>query len=354
MSYRALDPALGALAGLGPLLSNGFTSHAPMVCEALCALDRPLAVMPWLESYRPALRPTAAALRPIAAEDWRAALGQRERGPDWMALLQTELAAAPWQAVLARWLERLAPGYSSDALHGAIRVAHAARGLAERETAPRLRELGDALGSWAAAYQTLPTSAAPAAARVATRRSPTEAIAHVPVQPVAERRFRGSIVAGLIGLGDFPAFAPVIDWIEPSGEPGRTISALTQAFARVYLGNAKDELTTVVFAHGVTAAAALRSFAPYLTPDAMARLIRYGWQACAALYASFGAASPFAGKLTAAGLEPAALVDLAVAHGDDHVIKLCEACLREYALEPDPLFLHVARHIHGALPPARR
>ena len=350
MSYQALDPALDALAGIGPMLSNGFTSHAPMVCEALCALGRPGAVMPWLESYRPALRPTAAALQPIAAEDWRVALGRRERGPDWMALLQAELAAAPWQAVLARWLERLAPGYCSDALHGAIRVAHATRGLAERETAPRLRELGDALGSWAAAHQTLPTSAAPAAARC----SPTGAIARVPVQPLAERRFRGSIVAGLIGLGDFPAFAPVIDWIEPRGEPARILSDLTRAFARVYLGNARDELTTVVFAHGVTAAVALRSFVPYLTPDAMARLIRYGWQACAALYASFGAAPPFVGELTAEGLEPAALVDLAVAHGDDHVIKLCEACLREYALQPDPVFLHVARHIHRALPPARR
>ena len=30
------------------------------------------------------------------------------------------------------------------------------------------------------------------------------------------------------------------------------------------------------------------------------------------------------------------------------------ACLAEYALEPDPVFLHAARHVHGALPQARR
>jgi hypothetical protein len=348
--YDALDPALAALAAHGPDLANGFTSHAPMVVEALCALGRPEAVLPWLDSYRPALRPRPAACEPIPSEAWRAALGCERRSADWMALLRAELAAAPWREVLARWLERLAPAYCSNALHGPIRVAHAVRALEQRETELRLLELGDALGAWAANYQTLPTAAAAGAARLA----PPDAIARVPLQPAAERRFRGSIVSALEGLAGFVAFAPVIDWIEADPAQERMLSGLTQAFARVYLGNAKDLLTTITFVHGITGAAALRTLAPQLPADAAARLVRYAWQAGAALYASLGSSAPCADAPAADGLDPAALVDAAVAHGDDHVIKLTEACLREHALQGDPIFLHAARHACEALPRAHR
>src|SRR6266436_818931 len=51
-SYDPLDGALDRLAGYGPDLANGNFSHAPMVAEALCALGRPEAVMPWIERYR--------------------------------------------------------------------------------------------------------------------------------------------------------------------------------------------------------------------------------------------------------------------------------------------------------------
>jgi hypothetical protein len=350
MSYHALDPALDVLAAYGPDLSNGFTSHAPMVVEALCALGRPEAVMPWLEVYRPALLPRPVAEAPIAPEAWRGALGREERSPDWTAFMQAELHSAPWREVLARWLERLAPGYCAIALHGPIRVAHAVRSLAERETELRLFELGDALGAWAGSYQTLPT----VTLRSAGRLSPSEAIEELPLQPRAERRFRGSIVSALQGLDGFAAFAPVIDWIGDGGAQGAAISALTKAFARVYLGNVRDPLTTVVFVHGITAAAALRSLTPHLADAAAAQLIRYGWQACAALYASFGSAAPLAYAPAPGVPDASALIDAAIAHGDDHVIKLTEACLREYALEPAPVFLHAARHAHGALPEARR
>ena len=47
-----LDNALDTLARYGPDLANGNFNHAPMVAEALCALGRPEAVMPWIERYR--------------------------------------------------------------------------------------------------------------------------------------------------------------------------------------------------------------------------------------------------------------------------------------------------------------
>ena len=166
-------------------------------------------------------------------------------------------------------------------------------------------------------------------------------------------RFRGSIVSALEGLAGFAPFAPVIDQLDAAGAPERAISALTRTFARVYRSNARDLLTTIVFVHGVTSAAALRSLVPHLDAAATRELIRYGWQAGAALYASFGSAPPVAGESDEPIPARAGLVAAAVAHGDDHAIKLTEACLREHAIAPDPVYLRAASHALAALPGAR-
>jgi hypothetical protein len=344
-----IDAALDELAGYGPDLRNGFTSHAPMVVEALTALGRPEAVLPWLERYRPGLLPRPAPQARIAPDAWREALGRPERTADWMRFMRIELAEAPWPAVLARWAARLAPAFCASATHGVLRVAHATRSLARRETPQRLRELGDALGAWAAEYQTLPAPAERRRGRLA----PSKAIAAVPVQPPGERRFRGSIVSALEGLADFAPFAPVLDWIDVEAVPERIISDLTRAFARVYLANARDPLHTITFVHGVTSAAALRSLTPFLDADTTRELIRYGWQAGAALYASFASAKPCEGA--PAGPTPSAerLIEGALANGDDHAIKFVEACLREHAISPDPVYPTAAAHALGALPKLR-
>ena len=345
----ALDAGLAFLAPYGPDLTNGMTSHAPMVIEALESLGRADAVGAWLERYRSQLTPRPAPREAIALEAWRAVLGREERTADWMALLRNELTEAPWTEVLARWVARLAPGFCASATHGVLRVAHAARSLARRETPLRRAELADALGAWAATYQTLPVPARRSSGRLAA----SEAIRAVPLQPAGERTFRGSIVSALAGLDGFAPFAPVVDLLDVSGPPERAVSALTRTFAHVYLANARDVLGTIVFAHGVTSAAAVRSLLPYLDAGAAQELLRYAWQAGAALYATFGSAPPIAPESTAPPPARAALAAAAVAHGDDHAIKLTEACLREHALAPDPVYLRVAEHALAALPPAR-
>ena len=72
-SYAPLDEALDRLSGYGPALANGNFNHAPMVAEALCALGRPEAVMPWIERYQPRMLPRAAAGEPIHPDEWRGA-----------------------------------------------------------------------------------------------------------------------------------------------------------------------------------------------------------------------------------------------------------------------------------------
>jgi len=156
-SYVSLDDALDALAPYGIELRNGNSNHAPMVAEALCAMGRPEAVMPWIDRYRERMLPRSSAVDRIRREDWRSALGQRDRFVEWSVFFREELQEVPWRQVLDRWMARLSPGFCAAATHGVIRVGHAVRSLAASETPPRLRELADALASWAATYQELPT-----------------------------------------------------------------------------------------------------------------------------------------------------------------------------------------------------
>jgi len=283
----------------------------------------------------------------IDPDDWRPALAKPERAGDWSAFFADELADEPWRRVLDRWAGRLAPGLSAAATHGVIRVGHAARALGARESRERIRELGDALGSWACTYQELPAAQATTGAVL----PPAEAFARVPICPPEKRRFRGSIVSALEGLDDFPEFAPVIGWADLSGDPSQRLAELTRLFARVYAANVHDFLTSIVFIHGITSAAALGHLLPYLSePNARAAL-RYAWQAGCALYTAFGRAAP-AGEVAPATLGEAELVARAVAHGDEHAIKITEACLARNALAPDPAYLAAAESALRLLPAA--
>jgi hypothetical protein len=346
--YAPIDEALAILAGYGPDLANGLTNHAPMAAEALCALGRPEAVLPWIERYRSGMLPWPPARERIARESWRLALGVESRAADWRALFADELEGAPWREVLDRWVARLAPGFCASAMHGVIRVGHAVRSLALAESPPRRCELADALASWASTYQELP------GARLAAgpRATPNQAIERVPLVPPERRRFRGTITSSLEALAELPAFAPVIDWIEVGGDPEALASELSEVFARVYLGSARDVLTSIVFVHAVTGVAALRSLLPHVSGATARAALRFAWQGGCALYAAFGTSTAQAGAVSLPLESGAELADRAVEHGDEHAIKLAEACLRENALRPSPAHLAAARAALDTLPRA--
>jgi hypothetical protein len=79
--YASLDDALEILAGYDVELKNGNSNHAPMVAEALCAMGRPQAVMPWIAQYQERLLPRPAPRDPIAprlgAVRWASAIASR-------------------------------------------------------------------------------------------------------------------------------------------------------------------------------------------------------------------------------------------------------------------------------------
>ena len=189
--YTTLDDALDTISPYGIELKNGNSNHAPMVAEALCAMGRPEAVMPWLARYRDRMSPRPAARDRIRRDAWRMALGRRERFADWAAFFRDELEEVPWHDVLDHWVGGLASGFCAAATHGVIRVGHAVRGLSAGETPAadaRTRRRAGRLGG--------------DMARAAGRRSgrqigtmrPRQAIARVPIVPPEQavcRKHRG-------------------------------------------------------------------------------------------------------------------------------------------------------------------
>ena len=336
--YQPLDEALEAIAGYGITLNNGNSNHAPMVAEALCALGRPEAVMPWIAAYRQRLLPRSPPAEPIGAETWCRALGCRDRFADWAEFFAEELGQWSWREVLDRWMGRLAPGFCAAATHGVIRVGHAVRGLADAENPWRRGELGDALASWAATYRELPCSDLTAIRPM----PPREAIAKIPIMP-PQRRNSGNITASLAMLDDFPELAPVVGLLEISGDLDALLAELTDVFARIYLTNVHDARTSIVFVHGVTSVTALGGIIPYISKATAIAALRYGWQAACALYACFGT-NPLAEHIEQSTEDTAALVDRAVANGDEHIIKFTEACLRRNTLAPSPAYCAAVDH----------
>jgi hypothetical protein len=315
-----------------------------MVAEALCAMGRPDAVGAWIARYKEKLQPCPPAADPIHGDTWRSALGKRNRFADWAKFFGEQLNQARWTEVLDRWTARLSPGFSAAATHGVIRVGHAVRSLTVAETTWRMRELGDALASWAATYQELPSNDH---MNIRPMR-PKEAITKVPVIEPGHRRSLGNITASLTMLDDFPAFAPVIEFIDVRGATEQLLAELTEVFARVYLANAHDVLTTIVFIHGVTSHAALGNIILHVSETTARSMLRYAWQAGCALYACFST------RALGQELEPCkedigTLIDRAIANGDEHVIKFTEACLRRDEVAPAPAYCAAIDHALGMM-----
>jgi len=200
-----------------------------------------------------------------------------------------------------------------------------------RETPPRLHELAEGLAYWAANFTRLPESDTAAG----TAR-PSEAIATLALLPASERRSGGFITARLAGLQSFAPFKEVAGRVALNGDPSSFFSNLTETFARVYLENATPG-KVITFVHAVTGPSAARLLLPYADAAGRLGLMRYAWQAAAAMYVAMGD-RPREPLREADPLDAAALADRAVVNGDEHAIKLTEACLRESALHPRPVY----------------
>ncbi len=331
-----LDEALDRFATTGPEFGGGLANHGPMATEALMALGRADALPLWTEWYAGRLSEHPQARNPIAAADWREALGEVGRVGDWIAYFEGEVREQPWRDLLETWVGRLGPGFMASATHGMLRTAHAVRSLAGGESPVRLREFAEGLGYWAARYQELPSATGAAGAmRV------SDALTRVPRVDPARRKY--GFIFDAVKVIDAEAFGPVLNYVATDVDIDTFISDVTRTFVRHYLANAQK--AGIGFVHTVTAPSALRILAPHLSDGTRVAAMRYAWQACASIYAAYGDVAPD-GVPAVEGpvaFDAADLIDQAVTGRDEHAIKFTEACLREHRISGDPAFIVAAR-----------
>lgn len=328
MSEDALDAVLERFAVTGPEFGGGLSNHGPMASEALLALGRADAIEAWAEEYATRLGDAPESRNQIDRESWREALGSIERVGDWIPFFDREVAERPWPIVLEAWVPLLAPGIMAAATHGMLRTAHAVRALAAGQTPARLHEFAEGLAYWAARYQELP-------GRPGTSQGLTiaAAIGRVPRNADGQRgRF---LIFDAVRALDEEHFGPAINLVASEGPHDVFISELTSVFARQFIANAST--AAVGFVHTVTAPSALRTLAPHLSAETTEAAMRYVWQTCAAIYATYGRVDSGAllGVCEPQPFDREDLIERAIATRDEHMIKFAEACLREQALSQD-------------------
>ena len=334
-----MDEALGLLEDAGPEYGPGFSNHASMATEALLAMGRGDAVIPWVTAYRKRLAGNPEPGLPVFGGYWFEALGAIGRYADWVNCFDEELRDEDWCTILNIWVPRLLPGMVGAAWHGAIRTGHAVRSLNREESPEKIRELARALAYWAARYQSLPGFPVPNV----DVRNPLAVIGEVTPLPDGERLMKGLIREKVRRLNGFKPFEQVINLTEPPDDITPFFVDLLETFVRVFLANVGTRGSVITFIHGVTGPGALYLLATCLLPDISRIALRYAWQASAALYAAIG------GEVDRAAYdtydEPIEdLISRAVATGDEHAIKFTEVCLRVHRIDPRPIFLVAARH----------
>jgi hypothetical protein len=332
----ALDDALTVFAATAPNYGRlGLANHGPMAAEALHYLGRSDAIERWVDQYRPRLDDAPPPASRLVEDAWPDALGDEARYPEWLALFERELADRPTAAVVGEWVPRLLPGTVGAATHGLIRTAHALRGLGGAETPARRLELACALAFWGSSYQELPGPPL-----LLGRQRVPEALAALPYLPedAPSQLLISDMVGQVTGIAE--EFEQGVSSLGGSVDATELLDQLASGGALAYLRNA-DGGGAIGLLHAVTSPLACELLLPWLEDEDREAAVGYAWQAVAALHVAY--ALDRHGPAPARSASSAeALVDLAIASGDEHAIKLTEAALRAYKRCGDPTLLWAA------------
>lgn len=316
-----IDDALTRIHETAAENERGFTSHAPMVVDTLVALRREDHIERFLDAYLPDF-PKAEPAASTQPETPR---------PPWSGVLDP---GADWRGPLDHALCEMAPTLFAAATHGLLRVAHAVRGLARRDTAVRRRELALAFEYWQRSAATLPGT--PGAARGAHADAAT-LVGALEVVPDDERTY-GLFTESVGALGDH---APFIDAVErlivPDVVTSEHVSGLTGAMLEPYF---ESPLLRIAYVHTITAPSSLRLLAAHVRPQTLRALYGYGFQAVAALHSvsRLPTEHPIAPATRALADDAEALATRAADTLEEHVIKFTEACAREHEASGDERF----------------
>lgn len=308
------DEALERLHRTGPEFEGRLSNHGPMVVEAMGRRGAGEQVHRWTDAYVRRLEEPPGATGPI--EDWRAALGDDHRLGDWLAHFDRVVREQPWELTLGTWWPRLLPGIAAGATHGVIRTGHAVAALREEVTVPRLTELGQALGYWAARWQPVP-GAAPAGSVTAA-----DAVDRVPRVPDQTGGI-GARLAQLASTDDWPDGATVLRGAATDDDvPGfltGVVAAVVDAYPRIAVGQ------PTMLVHAATAPNAVRRALPSLPRHLWRPSADAAWTATAAVLAAY---APAPRDRTAPRTDATDTPwRLALHHGGEHVLKLADTAL---------------------------
>jgi hypothetical protein len=351
----ALDDALDRLAGYDYQDGMGFACHGPMGAEALSSLGYDDLIGSWVEAYKTKHPPIAAppAVQRIDPGDepsWRAALGDFRRVADWASLFDQELEDEPWPAVLRTWLPRLLPGYGGGLTHGLLRVAHSVRALPDhgKPSDLALTELARGLAAWAGWFNPLPGR--PELRGPLTLHQAIEGLP-MPAEPWSP------IEAGMFTrLNELEGFTAAVETLGPPEASPEALSDLTASFSRLLLAN--PHVFPQAPVHMVTPATAVRTLLPHLPDVSVQAVYAHLWHVGAAIACGFldttntteQPAPPTDDQPPVALPAPAEIAARAAEHGNPHVVKFTEACIRETTLRPDPVYLLAAQHVLDQTP----
>ncbi len=315
-----LDEAYERLHRTGPEFDGYLSNHGPMASEALVQLGLGEHVHRWLDGYTDKLdvRPTGATR--ITPAQFADALGDPARFGDWLDYFEIQVTEGDWRNVLTQWWPRLLPGSLASATHALIRVGHAVRALQAVETPPRLAELGQALGYWAARYQPIPGTAHPVGRFTAAQA--LDAVPHVPDQS-------GGVSARIPQLAHTPGWTEATAALRSPAsaeDVPSALAALTDAGVTRYLSHGHGN--AILLVHAATA-----PNAAMLVLDALPKHLWLAthaaiWQVCAALTAGYAPGQTWSGPLAKPADSPETAAQLALENGDEHVIKFTETALR--------------------------
>jgi hypothetical protein len=307
-----LEEALERLHSSGPERDGWLSNHAPMVVEALAAHGQAGAVHRWVDLYQSKLEDFPDRVAPVTDDNWAEALGDPRRIADWTDHFSRALAERPWRSVLAEWWPRLLPGLYGGATHTVIRAGHAVRAQETDENAPRTTELAHALGYWAARHQ------------------PVTGLAVLPGAPTAMESLDSvpAIEPGHIGFRDrLSAVHRLPAWADDVTDPDTARARLTElvhASTHRYATHGHGEPTMLV--HAATAPNAVLRTLDSLPRELWAPSLHAAWAASAAVTAMY--APEEAVLYTPPGhLTAEEVLERALAHGDEHVIKLTDTAL---------------------------
>jgi hypothetical protein len=347
MTDGVLDEAYERFLPTGPEWGEDqLTNHGPMAVEVMVRRGHAESVDRWVDRYIRRLDDLPAPGERITDQNWREALGDGRRVSDWAAYFADQLADRPWREMLALWWPRLLPGIVAGTTHGVIRVGHVVRALLGGAETPRTTaELANGLAFWAARMRAVPPAPEPAGNLNAG--AAIDAVPRIPDQA-------GTVATRLGQLARVTGWPASVGALRPATEPDDVpdrLADLVSAATVRYLRH--GHASPVLLVHTATAPNAVLHILPALPRELWSPSLSAIWSTTAAIVSAYAPveAAPTPVRSLPTGPEAVdEMVDRAVAHGDEHVIKFVDTAAEAYTRTGDPDTVAAALHIGELIP----